>query len=220
MQISGENSLIIVGAWNPAILNPQWICHEILGLPEGEEMPIQMEFAAVPGAPPRVTIDDVTYIPAMDRLNLYPKEFSVEKLTSVENQASRILEILPHTPIQAFGQNFEFIEQEPSADQMRIFDLQGNRIQECEFVQDQRSVDIKQSYSLDDCILNINQISQEGSLIVKFNFHYEVENADEARQRLGNTFSRNLRRAIEFLELYDAVPDGLNLAEILEERVG
>jgi len=218
MEISGENSLIVVGAWNPAILSPAWILEEVLGYPSVQDVPVQMEFASVPGTMPKVTIEGISYTPALDRFNLYPNELTDARLTSVENQVSRILEIVPHTPVRAFGENFEFVERSPTPEQLRIFNLQGNQIQECNFINELHSVNIKQSYVVDDCILNLNQNLQDGVLSIKFNFHYEVNNATTARERLGNTYVTNLRRALSFIEIYGDVPESLNWA--LEERVG
>lgn len=219
MEIFGENSLILVGAWNPAILSPSWMGREVFDIPAGTEIPVQMEFASVPGAVPRVTIQGISYVPAQDRLSFYINELTLERLETIENYLSRILEILPHTPIRAFGENFEFLEKEPSPDQLRIFELQGNRIQELDFIRDLHSVNIKQSFVLDDCILNLNQILQDGALTIKFNFHYEVENANEARGKLANTFSRNLRRAASFLDICGDIPESLAWAlEIGEPR--
>jgi len=117
---------VIIGSWNPAILNPDWLSRKIFDKPDGVEMPVKLELPTKAGMPPRYTLEGVIFVPAMDRLMITPEDTKEENLQLVENKTINLLNILSHTPVAAFGQNFEFMENDPSDDLLSDFSYLTN----------------------------------------------------------------------------------------------
>lgn len=210
MQLQSEaTSLVIIGAWNPAILSPEWLVKEVYKKPEGEQLPVTMEFASIPGMPPRFTIMDTRFIPNIDKLVISPHVFSKEALASIEEKAITILETLPHTPIAGFGENIGFTETNPTPEQLQLFRLNDNLAERFHITVENVSTTIKTSLKLNGCILNLSHQFSNGELKINFNFHYEVKSAREAVEKLRDTYVNNLNTAIDFMKSYEGVPADL-----------
>lgn len=213
----GETSLVIVGAWNPAILRPDWMAREVFRFQEGAQAPVTMEFAMVPGAPPKFTMADISFVPMKDRLILYPKETTSTALAYVEAKALEILAQLPHTPVVALGENFEFFDESPTRDQMRVFEVEDPLVQRCTLPFERSTTTITSSLKLENCTLNLTQSLSGSILSVKFNFHYENNRSTkgepgvalDAVPRLRDTFASNLAIVKQFLSSYDGIPPEL-----------
>jgi hypothetical protein len=218
MQIKkGETSLVIIGAWNPSILRPDWLAREVFHFPEGSQAPVTMEFAMVPGAPPKFTMGDISFVPMKDRLMLYPKETTQTALADMEAKALEILAQLPHTPVLAFGENFGFIDESPARDQLRVFEVEDLLVQKCTLPFERTTTSITSSLKLGNCTLNLTQSLSGSVLSVKFNFHYEngggtggkLGVASDAVLKLTGTFASNLEIVKQFLSSYDGIPPEL-----------
>lgn len=199
-----QPSLVIIGSWNPAILNPDWLARKIFDKPENVEMPVIMEFATKPGMPPRYTIEGIIFVPAMDRLMIYPQIFDDTNLQLVEEKSIKLLSILSHTPVLAFGQNFEFLENEPSEELLNDFNAINGNI--TDHVDDQKELITSQivtSHVIDNGILHFTRIFSKGSMSLKFNFHYDVVSAPDAVEKMNGTVVNNLNMIKQILENYD-----------------
>lgn len=213
----GETSLVIVGAWNPSILRPDWLAREVFRFPEGSQAPVTMEFAMVPGAPPKFTLGDISFVPMKQRLILYPKETTPTALADVEAKALAILTLLPHTPVVAIGENFEFFDDSPTRDQMRVFEVEDLLVQRCGLPFERTTTSITSSLKLENGTLNLTQSLSGSVLSVKFNFNYENSGANggklgiasEAIPKLRDTFVSNLAIVKQFLGSYDGIPTEL-----------
>ncbi len=213
MQIVREaTNLVIIGAWNPAILQPSWLGRHVFGIPEGQPLPVKMAFTPIPGAPPKWTIEGITFVPSHDRLFLSPVDLNQDTLSAVETKAIAILNLLHHTPVGAFGQNFHFVDEQPAPELVQIFALNddaGDRIEPANVLV---STSITTSYAIGNCVLNLTRSFSNGRLDIKFNFHYDTSSAADAVAKLANTFSVNYGLVIKFLQSYHVVLDAQEVA--------
>lgn len=202
-------SIVILGAWNPGILQPQWLTRNIFHKPAGQETPVTIAFPVSPhlSEPPRFTIENITFTPSLDRLSITPSGVSADELSSAEEKASTILNSLPHTPVSAFGENFEFIEAHPTKEILQVFDLRDDLSDHLEIKFSNISTNVVSSLKLEDCVLNLTRAFFNGKVHVKFNFHYEVSSAADAVQKLNGSFSRNYDLAIKYLTSYNLIID-------------
>ena len=214
---SAETSVVILGAWNPSILQPNWLVKEVFKIPEGKQSPMTMEFALIPGAPLKFKLKDITFVPLRDRIVLQAAETTKESLDNVEQTAINILNLLPHTPIGGFGENFEFFEDNPSGELIKIFELKDSLADRVIVPFETISTTVTTSIKIEECTLNLNRILSGGRLKFKFNFHYGVTSANDAASKLNNTFFNNLKFAVTLLNTYNAVP--ADLREVLNGRV-
>jgi|ERR1700694_4426035 len=202
----GNTNITIAGIWNPAILNPHWLAANIFDVAEGQNEPVQIEFAPVGGVPPRFTLRGTMFIPSRERLIVQPAQVNDNSLDAVEAAAKRILERLPHTPLIGIGCNFSFVEEAPGPEQLEpfsrgVFDLAALSF---EFEITERST--TSALAFDGHILNLTQTLQNNQVTIDFNFHYASGSAIEAAARLrspNGIFRQNFYKARGVLhELY------------------
>jgi hypothetical protein len=202
-------SFVLVGAWNPAILDPNWLVREIFESPQGVEVPVSMEFTPIPGAAPKFTIEGITFIPSGDKLILLPRDLSAESLRSVEAIALKILQTLHHTPIAGIGENIQFVENNPTPQQVEIFSLRDDLTETCDLDLELDTIALKRAFSLDNGIVNLTQIYKQGTVTFEFNFHYGADSADNAAALLSDTFYQNMMKSLTILESYEFTPENV-----------
>jgi hypothetical protein len=182
--LRANTSLVIVGIWNPAILSPPWLVRYAFDVPVGQDLPVQIELGGPVIIGPRFLMNGVLIAPSRTNLVLQPvAPFTVDKLHLIERLAIRILTNLSHTPISAFGYNFEFLETAPAAAHLELFthvqDLAG-----LDFAFDTQETRVVSTISFAERVLNLNRSHSNGQMSLAFNFHYTVTSAEHARQRM------------------------------------
>ena len=98
-----SSNVVVVGAWNPAIISPPWLSNNKVV----EELPkeLQVELGLKPsGRIIKFELGGVQWKVTEDKLEIHGK--GQEKDCGVF--AARVLLLLPHTPIGAIGSNFVF----------------------------------------------------------------------------------------------------------------
>jgi len=157
-------TIVIVGRWNIAILNPKWLAANIFN-----EKQIAVEFPVEPGLPLRITGDKVLLIPIEDRIILGLTEISNGFLKRMEAIAIQLLEKLPHTPVVKVGINFGYII-DKVPDQLR----EHFPNPDAPIFADQKLKPISRSYrwSYEDNGQTINMFFElkDDELSIKFNF--------------------------------------------------
>lgn len=119
--VPDKTNLVIAGAFNPAILTPQWILQHVMGREPGEEIPVEL-LAPINGTgPTRFTFEDFSYTPTSQRLVVYLGALDEQAANERVSRVARILELLPHTPIAAVGFNFAYSSDEVSEAAASLF---------------------------------------------------------------------------------------------------
>lgn len=102
-------NISIVGQWNPSIFSPSWVRANIVS----DESEVLFAVAiSDPAAPPRISFSTTYLFPSRQLLDFRASEMTLEAFSSCGEAASKIVGLLPHTPISAIGINFRFIEEE------------------------------------------------------------------------------------------------------------
>lgn len=116
--------LVVAGAFNPAIFTQNWIATNVFGIAPGTEFPVLEVIVQVdPQSLVRLAfINGVALNVAANRLELFLQNGAPETLTALEATLARVLELLPHTPIQAVGCNFRWTDTDPSSEIVDLFD--------------------------------------------------------------------------------------------------
>ena len=190
-----ETSVVIAGAWNPAILTPAWILQHAVQQPDIQAHMVQAVFPAVLNGAfdfPRFTLPGFTYIARPDVMILLPEAVNQASLETVEGVASKVLSQLNHTPIGGVGHNFEFRHAqaedawlEPLNDsQLNLIDAVGGW--------DVSRTTLATSFVNGNIAVNIQRYTEGQTFVVKFNFHHPVASAAEAqRVMLGEGYQRS-----------------------------
>jgi hypothetical protein len=187
--VSNETSLVIAGAWNPAILTPVWVLQHGLNKPLDGVNSVQTFFPISPGVifePPRYVLEDLSFIVRPDTLILCPPDSmnsSENALNNLEDAAANILQELKHTPMTGVGHNFTFIHTNPESKELDVFTNSTQDISD-EMPDDwsPASYVLATSFknSTETVIVNIQRQFEASAITVKFNFHHPVDSIDSA----------------------------------------
>jgi hypothetical protein len=185
----GETSLVVAGAWNPAILTPAWVLRFGLGRPDSHEQ-VQVAMLAGQGVVfdfPRYTVPEFSYIVRPDTLIIAPSAQTAAAFAIIEDAAALMLENLSHTPVNGIGHNFEFRDANPEPGTLTVF------TEASQGVADHAPGDwapagtmINSSFRCGDgtTFANVQRQFDSTNIIVKFNFHHPVATVEQALQVL------------------------------------
>ena len=99
-------NVVVVGAWNRAILTPQWIGECLFRVPRGTPLAVEVPLN-VPG-PWRVRHEAVAVIAGGKNLELVAEACNYATLGLAREYADRALAELPRTPVAAAGFNVRY----------------------------------------------------------------------------------------------------------------
>jgi hypothetical protein len=99
-------NVVIVGAWNIAILTPDGIAKRLFELPQGT--PVQVEVPIDRPGPYRVLHDGLMVIPSSNQLEVAPQALELGSLQKASRVAQMALRALPETPVFAAGINIRY----------------------------------------------------------------------------------------------------------------
>ncbi|HOX36711.1 MAG TPA: hypothetical protein PL033_01875 [Candidatus Brocadiia bacterium] len=199
--------IVLVGRWNTSILSPQWLGKNIL---KNENVNILYPFV---GDGPTI-FDSGTFKIAVSssRVQFYPERDQKDSLLQTEEAACNLLELLPHTPLKAFGENFWFNIQEPPDRFSKLFNLTDE--EDADKIGTSTRIMITRSLALSECVVNaqfVYNLQDEGDprYTIELNYHYplkaEIECPGlEAARLLKDTIIKNREHAPTFLKnVYD-----------------
>jgi hypothetical protein len=110
-------TLVMAGAWNPAIFRPAWIARYVFDVPVGAEVTVAAVQQQSDGEQKIVIyMNGVGFSFLSNRLELFAAGDNRSAFNAVENAIAKIVELLPHTPMSAYGINFSFIDGSGSPD--------------------------------------------------------------------------------------------------------
>lgn len=180
-----ETSLVIAGAWNPAILTPAWLLQHAVRHPDIQAHMVQAIFPAVLNGAfdfPRFTLPGFTYTARNDAMILLPEALSQASFNTVEGVAERILNQLSHTPIGGVGHNFEFRHAPVEDEWLAPFNNSQINLVDAVGGWDVSRTTLATSFVRGDAAVNIQRYTEGQTFVVKFNFHHPVTNAADARR--------------------------------------
>ena len=201
-------SLVLNGAWNPAILAPDWVAEHVLNK-KGEDLPVVIDMPApFTGGPWRLHIDGIIYVPHRNRLLVSPDlAITSDTLRSTAGFVKSVLSKLPHTPISAMGHNFGYEEESPSDLQLSLVTAPKSILIDritSEQVDISRQETVTQ-FRLADCSLNLKFYYEGGKFYAEFNFHYAEKPLAALRESLPDSFLNNFEYSKKMMkELFNA----------------
>ena len=165
-----HTSVVITGAWNPFIITPPWL--RKVGVVAEDPGKAKRLLAEGPFA---FEFEHLRWAPFWDKLGIASAEGANCGIC-----AANILELLPHTPIQAIGANFLFktpMEEWPAGNLPKLGHLGLGSTSPMAFKQ----VRWDGTADLDsETVLNFSLAQTEDNIICSFNFHRNSEDANEA----------------------------------------
>ncbi|MEW6535319.1 MAG: hypothetical protein AB1454_06825 [Candidatus Auribacterota bacterium] len=109
-------TIVLVGKWNTNIFTTEWVIKNLDFNEESTKMEINLaDFSH------RLYDDELILIPKQDRLIIGLKNITDDLLKKLGKTAKKIVETLPHTPINSYGINFGFSEENSSHELSKLF---------------------------------------------------------------------------------------------------
>ena len=174
------NPLVLVGTWNKHIFNPDWIGKFLLpGKNLEVEIPINVDGS------PRISAENFRMFVINNKLVFSLRKDDDNILEEIEELSLKIADYLPHTPIVAFGINFLFKCDSNFEKLQDLFSLSDSeKLIEAGCIID--SDQIKHSFIQDNRNINLTLIKQSDAIKFDFNFHFDVSNLVEFKEKINN----------------------------------
>jgi hypothetical protein len=192
--IPDQSNLIIIGAWNPAIIQPVWLKKEFPTLVP-DKFKVQVTTGVIPSF--RIEFDDFIVDPYGGKLIFIPKRVDEKILKDIVLLCNGIQDKLQHTPIAAAGCNFVF-GLEPneffSIDQIETDEqIKGlyPKLKDCNLV----ARSIGHTFSTEDHIINVNYDQNGTTKFLRINFDYRPPL--NAMKKAADSFMSNFQKAQE-----------------------
>lgn len=172
-----EWNVVVVGAWNPAILTPAGIAQRIFELPT--TTPIQVLVPIDGRAPTKVIHAGLEVMASAEQLIVSPSECSPAALQNAGAAAARAIKTLPITPFTAAGINVRTrYERLPSVLLDGLDSTLDNVLGE-RYKLESRA--LQRAIEWDTGTLNLRVEGQDGGGTIQVNFH--LQSSDEAALR-------------------------------------
>lgn len=179
---------MVTGAWNAAILTPEWLLRYGFQKPDGVQSSVEVQVPAGIGLVlefPRYKFEDVTAQIRPDALVIRPSDSSEGSLAKVEFLARNAIAELKHTPINGIGHNFAFVEENPEPAGLEIFTASGKDL--IDYLPNGWEVKkstLSTAYEVGGVIVNVTRSFDGSRVVVKFNFHHPIASHQTALQAL------------------------------------
>jgi hypothetical protein len=194
-------TLVIIGAWNPAIFQAGWCAEHLFDVPPGEQV---RTAAVLTGMPPKeiTYFDPVGIGVSTSRLELFANGIGDTPKDRVEATAIRILETLPHTPTGALGVNFFFVDNDPSDELIDSFNT-ADALRENYSI---NSRELSVGIDVEHATLNFTRALSKS--VVSFNFNYHIENLSALGEHseIRGIVQKYLSHALDLLQNVFSMP--------------
>ena len=186
-QFSNPPTLVIAGAWNPDILSPSWIAKEAMGLKLDQDFPVNVQLQiGNPTQRPTFQFEKIKINAARSQLTFYLTPDDLDQVNKTIITASKILELLSHTPVTGFGFNFSHEIEDPNVPLRKTFS--GSDISTLMDEADAHTVVQKWGSSIKtpQYLLSLNAELEGNKASLDINVHFEVTSAKDASQLMNN----------------------------------
>ena len=193
------NHIVVVGAWNTAILTEEWVKNNILQDVEN----YTIEYPIAGSGSLKYSTEDFSFYIVLGHLY-----FSVKKDSEVASRrtieyARRLFRLLVHTPINAMGINFVFEEQ----NHCTVFDgLVDTRDLAQTIGKSLTKTEINRHFKINDCeSLNFKITQTDDKTEYNFNFDYKTNSPLDIVNIFGDEDDILLKKKQEAIDIISTV---------------
>lgn len=179
--ITDRTTVVLVGAFNPAILQPNWIA--VHGLGYAPEQEFQVEILSPVGGvgPNRFSFDGLSYSAGYRNVTLHLEGSTPEQCARAATATAKVLELLPHTPVNGLGFNFGFSVDEPSNDLLALLSQHDALLDSFGAEAEVATRRWGNTLKWQDALVSVDCEMAGHQLVIQLNFHYGTASASEAR---------------------------------------
>jgi len=196
--VDNTSVIVLLGNWNPFILGPHWVAKNIF-----ERDKIEAELFVGPVTVSRFSDESVRIEPRNDKVMVRAKKTTDENLNRIETMARRLVTMLPHTPLTAYGINHAFVETSPTELLANLFHFKDR-----DYLPSQMpigSYEIQRSLLAGDYDINFTISKKQESNDIRFDFNFHYKRAPRLDGDVGDILNegvvlRHYREAKDILE--------------------
>lgn len=174
-------NVVVLGAWNRAILTPGGISTRLFGLPKGSRIEVLVPIEGL--EPPKVMHEGLIVTASSSRLEVQMKQTGYECMRKALDTATKALEDLPETPVRAAGYNIRY-------------DIPTTELEDSDTVQSPLNALSDHGYEVvshgllhqvrfGKGVINLKTVIEGGRLNLELNFHRDSEDRGELIKWLG-----------------------------------
>ncbi|HYA39748.1 MAG TPA: hypothetical protein VEF34_00460 [Syntrophobacteraceae bacterium] len=190
-------TVAVAGQWNTRLFGPEWVIANLSG---GEQVNAEL-LLATGLANLRLHWGGLILIPQQEMIIIGVKEGSDQTLQKAEELAIKILELLPHTPVQGCGINFGFTDADPPSEMLGLFRLQdSDKISDLEAAIKATEIKRQLEFKNEDYILNLTCSMGEKGVGLHLNYHYGVNSTSLAAKALAGKTVRHKSDSLKIIE--------------------
>jgi len=171
--ISEGSNFVVIGAWNPAIIQPAWLKKQFQNL-----IPDKVIVKGTAGLVSLLNFDleKIILDPNGGRLLFIPKIVDEETLKYITELSNGIYDRLKHTPISAAGCNFSFALEENENFSLDEIDKDDQIVGLYAFLKGNQLVSksVRHSFSTEDHTININYDYRGKNKVLRINYDYQA----------------------------------------------
>lgn len=158
-------SIIVIGNWNPRIFTPTWIKENLFCLTDETEIEGLVNFEDMDFA---FKHEGIVIVPKFSSVEINFEGYDEKKASLASSIISRILELLPQTPIKAMGVNIRY-KLSKTENIKLVKAINELRLNFEEF----RVNQLRQTLQKENYQLNIVSEIFADIIVSNFNFHYQ-----------------------------------------------
>lgn len=171
-----ESSIVIIGSWNPSIINPIWIGTNLIESTDFDNQSIKIEFVgnntlSIRDAAMSASFDGIKITLTGNRLEFHLNMGNDFDL--LEKYALKTFGRLPNTTVTGYGINFHFYDERINTTILNTIDTGMFNDLNKKLITEQSNL----VFSLDDMVMNIstNIDKQNNASHIGFNFHFNID---------------------------------------------
>lgn len=184
-----DATCVIVGSWNLAILNPDWLSNTLFELPEGTEIPVEVSVG--PFTVFKANIKDLFIVPKPNKLVVNPAREDDKLFELADQMVLKLYDLLPYTPVEAIGHNFTY-----ELDDSEKFSIGSGFVSSgyediYKTIGASPGADSRLQHSVllkEGTALNLAFIQSQETRAIHMNYHYEGKVSEKIRFALGRFY--------------------------------
>lgn len=190
-------TMVIAGAFNPAIFTPEWIAAVLYQIPEGEDIDGVM-LLDTESQQSRPYMKDVAVVAEPHRLSIFIDRWEAATIDLASFVASNLCNALPHTPVGGFGVNFRFFS--PDFDE-NVASLLAQRDEPEKYGKIERAMSVATIVTDDKSKLNFARgFDDQNNFVATFNYHADTANLQSVGDLVAGRVEEKFADAVKILK--------------------
>jgi len=170
-------NLVIIGAWNTLLISPQWLNNYVFDGELEDKIDVKLEINGNNVISRVYDLPDFKLEVSPSRLCFILRQLNDQHFNILHEKVLRILNTLQHTPLQAIGVNYVFLE-----NNTEYFKLMRNKYNNLNFANSEEILNVNGDGDGDSYRLLIRENNE--STEFDFNFNYLIPDIAKAKEIL------------------------------------